>query len=305
MNTEETTHRVKPASVTRIEPRIGPLTRIRELLRYRELLGNLIRKELKVKYKNSALGFAWSLLNPLLYLVIFSIVLQEFLGAGLPAFPFYLLTGLLAWNLLSNGLAGATGSIVSNSNLVSKVYFPREILPAASIGAAVVHYVLQLFVLVAAMLLFGWFRHWDQGMVLLPLALLVQLVLLVGLALLMSSANVYMRDVQHLLELALLAWFWMTPIVYASGWVQQNLMNKSPLMWAVYLQNPMAPIVMGYQRALYARPELRAGDAHVLVNAPLEWYAKRLGWTGLVAVAILMVGWTAFRRLETRMAEEL
>ena len=103
---------------------------------YRELLGNLIRKELKVKYKNSALGFLWSLLNPMLYLVVFYVVFTSSSPPSIPYFPIFLLSGLLPWNLFSAGLGGGTGSIVSNAGLVNKVWFPREILPLASIGAA-------------------------------------------------------------------------------------------------------------------------------------------------------------------------
>jgi hypothetical protein len=134
-----------------VSPRPTVKARNPELAHSRELPCNQSRKHLKVKYKNSALGFVWSLLNPLLYLVIFSTVLGVFLRFGFPYYAFYLLSGLLAWNLFVASVAGATGSIVGNSNLVSKVYFPREILPLSAIGAALVHFVLQLFVLLAAM----------------------------------------------------------------------------------------------------------------------------------------------------------
>ena len=103
----------------------------------------LVRKELKVKYKDSSLGFFWSMLNPAMYLVVFYVVFQIILGSGIPFFAIYLLSGLLAWNLFSGSVTGATGSIVSNGSLVNKVYFPREILPLATVGANLVHFFLQ------------------------------------------------------------------------------------------------------------------------------------------------------------------
>ena len=270
-------------------------------VRHRELLGNLIRKELKVKYKNSALGFVWSLANPLLYLVVFSIVLVQFLRVGIDDYHFYLLSGLLAWNLFQTSLTASTRAVVDNASLVTKIYFRREVLPLSSIGAGVVHFLLQFVVLIAAMLVFSYQRFWDEGLLLLPLAIVVELVLLAGLGLVLASANVYYRDVQHLLELGLLAWFWLTPIVYPSSLAQGTS------FWGVYLLNPMTAVVLGFQRALYARVRvLENGELRtVLVDAPVSWYAQRLGYVLVAALIILAFGWWLFRRLDGRLAEEL
>lgn len=298
-----------------VSGRVPLRVRVAEIVAYRELLGNLIRKELKVKYKNSALGFLWSFLNPLLYLAIFSLVLGVFLGAGLPYYYFYLLSGLLAWNVFGIGLSTATGAIVGNSSLVGKVYFPREILPLSAIGASFIHFLLQLFVLVAFMGVAGYMRFWDAGFALFPAALAVEMLLVFGLGLLFASLNVYFRDVEHFLELALLGWFWMTPIVYASAWVQDRL---GETMWFFFLLNPMTPVVLGYQRAFYAQvnppregpvtSELpRAGIevTEVLVDAPLSWYFERLAYVAILALMLLAFGWWVFRRLDSRFAEEL
>ncbi|MGH9181961.1 MAG: ABC transporter permease, partial [Acidimicrobiales bacterium] len=142
--------------------------------RYRELLAGLVRKELKVKYKNSALGFFWSMLNPALYLVVFYVVFVKILRAGIPEFPIYLLSGLLVWNLFSTSLSAATGSVVGNSAIVKKVAFPREILAMASVGASLVHFFLQAVVLLGALAVF---RHTPSFtyMALLPVALVTLL----------------------------------------------------------------------------------------------------------------------------------
>ena len=155
----------------------APLSgRVRALWQARELLANLVRKELKVRYKDSILGFGWTLLNPLLYLVIFTVVFAEIMDVRVPSFGIFLLTGLLAWNLLSAGLQGGTASIVANAPLVQKVRFAREVLPLAAVGAAVVNFLLQLLVLLGAMAVL---RH-APDLTYLPV-LLVALVVLVVL----------------------------------------------------------------------------------------------------------------------------
>lgn len=286
-----------------IDPTTSVAGRLSDLLRYRELITNLVRKELRVKYKNSALGFLWSMLNPALYLAIFWIVFTRFLGGGIPNFPIYLLSGLLGWNLWSTALGGAVVSLVANSSLITKVYFPREVLPLSTIGAALIHFFFQIVVLLIALAAFR-YPVSPAALVLVPSALVVELMLLAGLCLLVSVLNVYFRDVQHLLELMLLGWFWMTPIVYPISLVQQNL---GPL-WRLYLLNPMTSIVLGFQRGIYGRPVVidAAGEAHhVLVDASVLWYLRNLSFVAMGALVLFGIGWTTFRRLESRLAEEL
>ena len=142
------------APAVEVSRRPNPFQRVAQVWRYRELLGNLVRKELKVKYKNSVLGFLWTLLNPMLYLVVFSVVFQEVLRVEIPYYAIFFLSGLLAWNFFATTLSAGTGSIVGNAQLVQKVWFPREILPLASMGAAMVHFALQMIVLAGAMAVF-------------------------------------------------------------------------------------------------------------------------------------------------------
>ena len=210
----------------------------------------MTRKELKVKYKNSILGFAWSLLNPLLYLVVFYIAFVKILGSGVPAFPIFLLSGLLVWNLFSTGLWRACVSVVGNAGLVKKVSFPREILPLAAVGSMLVHFFLQSLVLFAVLALIVATGRRGRTSPLLPLALLALLLLTGALGILLSATNVYLRDTQHFLELALLAWFWVTPIVYGFMTI-----DRRPGGWFkyAYLLNPVTPIVLIFQRAIYAK----------------------------------------------------
>jgi ABC-2 type transport system permease protein len=281
--------------------RPSPLRRAADVWRYRELLLNLVRKELKVKYKNSAIGFLWSLLNPALYLVVFYVVFQIILGAGLPFFAIYFLAGLLPWNLFSTSLGAATTSISGNAGLVGKVWFPREILPLASIGAALFHFALQMVVLTCALVLFQYAPSPEYMLALVP-ALLALLLFTAALSIALSAVNVYARDTQHLLELVLLAWFWFTPIVYTYDKVAGRIGN-----W--FLLNPLVPIVITFQRAIYNRTSYVDPQSHtvtqIMPNESLTWFLGIVGLVALGSIVLLLFALWIFGRLEDNIAEEI
>jgi ABC-2 type transport system permease protein len=270
---------------------------MQEILGRRELLTNLVRLELKAKYKSSALGFAWSLLNPAMYLVVFYVAFDVILGGSIPRFPIYLLSGLLVWNFFTAAIGAGTGSIVSGAGLVKKVWFPREILPLAAIGAALVHFFLQSLVLIGALVVIRHPVGWAY-LPLLPLALFALLLLSASMTLLLAVANVYLRDIQHFVELALLAWFWLTPIVY----LFTQLTKHTGGHLALPLLNPVTPIVLTFQRAfygLYGTPPVLPPDLGFL------WYLRNLLIVTAFAGTGLVVGMKVFQRLEGNLAEEL
>ena len=270
---------------------------IREIISHHELLLNLVRLELKSKYKASALGFAWSLLNPAMYLVVFYIAFDVILGAGIPRFPIYLLSGLLVWNFFTAALNSGTGSVVAGSGLVKKVWFPREILPLASVGAALVHFFLQLLVLVGALVLVQHPVGWTE-VPLLPFALVDLILLAAALALLFSVANVYLRDMAHFVELATMAWFWVTPIVYPFTQLAKALHGHAGLA----LINPVTPIVVTFQRALYGE----FGKTPVLpATLHFSWYLRNLVILTAAILILLVIALRVFNRLEGNLAEEL
>lgn len=284
-------------SLREVSRRPGPVRRMVLVWQYRELLGNLARKELKVKYKDSVLGFVWSLLNPLLYLVVFSLVFSEVLRVQVPRFGIFLLSGLLAWNLLSAGVSGGTASIVANGSLVQKVWFPREVLPLAAIGAAIVHFVLQLAVLAVALVVFRHAPDWSSMVAFVP-AMIALLLLTAALGLLLAAVNVGLRDTQHLLELGLLAWFWLSAIVYPYSLVADRLGDREWLM----LLNPMIPIVTTFQRILYNPDD----SANVLpTDVGVEWYLRNLAVVIVLSLVLLVVALRVFGRLEDDFAEEI
>jgi ABC-2 type transport system permease protein len=277
------------------------LRRIRELAAHREILLNLVRKELKVKYTASVLGAVWSLLNPVVFLAVFSFVVVV-TQQPIANYPVYLLSGLLGWNLFSNSLLQGARSVVDNASLVKKVYFPREILPLASMGVTLVDFVLQSAVLLVFMLVTGYHFH-LHAIWMYPLAVGTLLVFTLAVTLWVAGLNVRYRDVQHLLNLGLLVWFWMTPIVYQGALAQRFLMDQSSVFWNLFLVNPLATIVFGFQRALYGvvSPE----GQHVLPDVSLRWMGGMLLLVLACSLLLLSYTWRLFFRLSGDFAEEL
>jgi ABC-2 type transport system permease protein len=271
---------------------------------YRELLRQLVRKELKVRYRNSVLGFVWSMVNPLFLMLVYSVAFAV-LGAGFHNFAIWLITGLLVWNFVNSAMGAATTSITLNSSLVAKVRFPREVLPLASVGAALVHLVLQVgalaIVLAALRHQVAWSYVW-----LLPIAVVAIIIVAAGFGVLLGAVNVYARDTQHLLELALLAWFWLTPILYPFDKVA-DFLTKHGLPISVAFLNPVTPVVITFQRAIYGVTTTHSGSTveHLLPDGSPLWYLRNLVVLIAVGLGLLAVAIRLFDRAEAGFAEVL
>ena len=292
---------------------LHPVRRIRELVAARELLVNLVRKEVKVKYVSSALGAVWSMMNPVLYLAVFGLLFTVILQNNIPSFPVYLLSGLLAWNLFSSSTGTAVRSVVDNSTLVKRVYLPREVLPLSSVGAAMVDFALQAVVLLAFMLAFR-YDFVGFNLVLLPLALFTVVIFATALSMFVAAMNVRYRDTQHLLYLALTLWLWLTPVIYPSAFVFDQLGGRSVLgvpVLDLYLANPMVPIILAFQRALYAHPTpIAKVNGHlqhvpVLPDVSIGWLALVLGAVAVGSIILLLLAWRTYFHMSGDFAEEL
>ena len=268
------------------------IEKIRDLWQHRELLWNMTIKELKVKYKRSVLGFVWSFANPIIMIAVFSLVFAILArGAEMQWFVVYLMAGLLPWLFFVNSLMQSVGSVVGNPGLVKKVYFPREILPLAAVGANIFHFVLQMSVFFVFLLILRW--HFSIYFLLFPLVLLLEIVFTLGLSLFLSAANVYLRDVQHFVEVATMAWFWLTPIVYTMSTFSSVAGKYTPL----YLINPMTDITLMWQYIIY-NPQ-RYG--------PSAAYVSLWGFvgTGIVSFVLLVFGYYFFSKTERGFAEQI
>jgi ABC-2 type transport system permease protein len=293
-------------SVTRIvTPTIGVRKRLRELWLSRELIVYLVRTEIKVKYKNSVLGIVWSMLAPAMSLVIYWFVFSIVLKNGIPNFVIFLFAGLLLWNLFQFGVLTGTGTVVSNAGIVKKVSFPREILALASVGSACVFFFFQAIVLVIFLVVLHTVPAFSYLPVLL-LALIAGIVLASAIAVLLSAVNVYLRDTQHLIEVILTAWFWACPIVYSFQAQIETRLGPRGLTW-IYFLNPLVPLVLSFQRCLYAHTVVSVHGTPTAVLPPngMLWYAG-LDLAVLFLSAILfLVALAVFSRLEGNFAEEL
>ncbi|MFQ5614299.1 MAG: ABC transporter permease, partial [Anaerolineae bacterium] len=271
--------------------------RLLELWQYRELVKNLATRDLKVRYKNSVLGVLWSLLNPLFMMVVFTVVFTVMRNEQIGSFPMFVLIGLLPWQFFSNSVMSATSSIVGNANLINKVYFPREVLPLSAVLSNLVNFLLALLVLWPIMFIFdipltGW-------ALLLPVVIATQIIFTLGVSLLTATANVFYRDTQIILEVLLLAWFFLTPIFYSI-----EILPKSYELWnGVYIDihrwsrilNPMASLVETYRVILYGANG--SGGAPPALDFLLR--------TIVTSVGILGLGTFFFYRYNARFGEEV
>jgi ABC-2 type transport system permease protein len=280
------------AGPTRGHPR-GTVTAVRELAAHRELLGLLVRREIKARYKDSALGVVWSLIRPLVMLVIYYVAVGRFMHAAevIPQFAVYIFAGLTAWGLFNEIVAAGTSSIIANAGLVKKVYLPREIFPLSTIGSAFFNFSVQLVILVAAMLIVGAPALSDLAYF--PLALAVLTTFGTALALMLSAVNVYLRDTQYLVEVALMILFWASPIVYS--WVQVRD-ALSPFFLDLYLSNPVTLAALGFQKAFW-----EPGATFPYPDA----FATRLWISLAVSLLLMWIGQRVFARLQGNFAQEL
>lgn len=270
----------------------GTASSIRQLWAHRVLLGLLTRRELKARYKDSAGGFLWSLARPLTQLAIYYFVIGKFLNAALTIdnFAVYVFGGLTLYTLFSEIVGSSTGSIVLNSGLVKKVYLPREIFPLATVGSSLFNFAIQLVILIIAGVatgatVLGW------HLLLAPAAVTVILIYAVALGVLLAATNVYLRDVQYLVEVMLMLLMWASPIVYS--W--QAVVRAFPgWLSELYLDNPITIGVLAFQRAFWSP------------RAPLPpAFGLRLLVAALVGLALVWIAQRVFARLEGNFAQEL
>ncbi|WP_309616948.1 ABC transporter permease [Salinibacterium sp.] len=272
-----------------------------EIWSRRELISRLVRREIKARYKDSKLGVVWSLFRPLLQLVIYFFAIGQILGAAraVPDFAIFVFVGLTMWTLYAEIISGGARSIIDNAGLVKKVYLPREIFPLASIGSALFNFVIQLGVLLLAIAILSHYRL-SPDLLLAPLALLTILTFGAAIGILVSAINVYLRDVQHFIEIYLIAFFWASPIVYPFTFVHKQV--GSGLLEELYLASPITLSIIGAQKALWS-----VGTEAVGKTA--QYWPDGLGLRLIVAFAVsLVLLWISqriFAKLQGNFAQEL
>lgn len=271
-----------PPPIIRIEPSRGWVAlRLRELWEYRELLYFLIARDISVRYKQTALGAAWAVIQPFLTMVVFSVFfghLAKMPSDGLP-YPIFAYAGLVPWGLFANGLAQSSNSLVSNANLVKKVYFPRLVAPIAAVLGGVVDFLLAFVMLLGMMYFYG--VPIGMRILFLPAFMLLALVVALGVGLWLSALNVQFRDVRYVVPFLIQLWLFSTPVAYPSTLLAER--------WRVlYGLNPMVSVVDGFRWALLGG---RAASGPMVAAS------------ALAAVVVLVGGALYFRRMERTFAD--
>lgn len=263
-----------------------------DLYTHRQLLGDFAWREIRARYKGSLLGFAWNFLNPLLQLLVYWLlfgvllrirVVDAFGGDPPYGYAVFLFTGLLPWTFFASSLLGGAGSVLNNANLVKKVRLPLAVLPASTVLAALVNFLLSLIVLAVVLVVAN--IELRATLLLLPVLLAVQLVLCLGFAYLLAALGVFFRDVLHILGILLTLWYFLTPIIFPL----ESFRDRTTAYLMLHL-NPMTPVITGYQRV-------------ILDGAMPKW--EWLGYSLGVGVVVLVLGLFIYHRSSPSFEEEL
>jgi lipopolysaccharide transport system permease protein len=273
------------------------LHRLAELWRYRHLVAELVALDLKVRYKGSVLGFVWSLLNPLLMMLVFTVVFSQLFESGIAWFPVFILVALLPWNYLATVVGRGTTSVTQNAALLNKVAFPAEVFPISIVFSSLVNFLLSLPVLFAMMLAYGF--PITPSVLVLPILILIQTLFCLAVALFLAALTVQYRDTTIIMEVVLQAWFFLTPVFYAVESVTAQWQGI-PAAQVVRWLNPMASLTDYYRDSLYG--------AVVYLDAlvpPSPGFPTTLGLlrTGLTVLALLTLAYAFFIRRSQTFAE--
>ncbi|WP_142058578.1 ABC transporter permease [Pseudarthrobacter sp. B4EP4b] len=272
-----------------------------DVLRRRELLQLIVRKELKVRYRSSVLGLLWSYVKPAVQFIVFYFALGVFLGLNKqPNFVIYMFSGIILVNFFSEAFGQATRSIVANGALVKKIFLPRELFPVASVWVAIVHFLPQLLILLVACLFFGWSPTLVQLLGAVG-AFVIVTALGLGLGLLFAAANVMFRDSENIVDLMLMMATWLSPVLYAWYLVRDSL---GETFYFFYQLNPMTIAVELFHAAFWF-PTAAVQKAPESAPLPEHLISLWLPVGLLISVVFLILGQTVFRRLEGRFAQEL
>lgn len=258
------------------------MNKIIEIYNYRTMITSLIQRDLRGRYKGSVLGFAWTFLNPLLQLLVYTIVFSTIMRAGIEDYYLFLFVALIPWIFFSASLTGGASCILVQKEMVKKIYFPREVLPIAQVTCQLVNMLLSLLVVFAALLVSG--KGINLGVIwyLIPV-IFVEYLLALGIAFVSSALTVYFRDLEHVLVIIAMAWQFLSPVMYSVDMIPEKLQN-------FFMLNPMSPILIAYRDILYYK---QAPKLNTLLQAVV------------LGVGCLIIGWFLFGKLEKHFAEEL
>ena len=255
---------------------------IKEIYAYREMIFSLVHRDLKGRYKGSILGFAWTFLNPLLQLAVYTLVFSIIMRSGIEDYYLFLFVALVPWIFFSTSLSGGAGCIRAQAGMITKIYFPREVIPISFVTSQFVNMLLSLIVVFLVLLVAGKPMN-IEALVFLPLIMIIEYMIALGMTMLISGVTVYWRDVEYFVGIVMMAWQFATPVMYGLDQIPQALVPYFNL-------NPMTPVIVAFRDILYygKTPELAT-----LISAIL------------FGIGVIIVGWFVFSKLKKHFSEEL
>lgn len=255
---------------------------IKELYQYRTMMGSLIKRDLIGRYKGSVIGFFWTFLNPLLQLIVYTIVFTQIMRMGVDDYYLYLFVALVPWLFFSTCISGGAGCIWANKDMVNKIYFPREVLPFSFVTSNLINMLLTMLVIFAVLFVSGkGFR--IVALLYLPVIILIEYILALGITLIVSAVSVYFRDMEYILGIVTMAWQFLSPVLYDISMIPDHMM-----FWLNF--NPMTPILTAYRDILYYKQ---------IPHMTTLLHAAVLGFV------LLILGIVVFNRLKRHFAEEM
>ena len=258
------------------------MNKLKEIYAYREMIISLVRKELRGRYKGSVLGFLWTFLNPLLQLMVYTLVFSVILRAGIENYYLFLFVALIPWLFFSSSVAAGSSCIIHQKDLVKKIYFPREVLPISHVTTCFINMLLT-FIVIFLVIIFSGIGINLNAILYLPVIMVVEYILALGMAMIFSALTVFLRDLEYILGIVIMAWQFLTPIMYSIDIVPEKIMP-------IFMANPMTPIIIAYRDILYYKQIPELGTLlHALI----------------LGIVILFIGGIVFNKLQKRFAEEL
>lgn len=258
------------------------IERVKEIYAYREMIVSLVKRDLKGRYKGSALGFLWTFLNPLFQLAVYTMVFSVIMRAGIKDYYLFLFVALIPWIFFSTSLSGGASCIMAQQDMVKKIYFPREVLPISYVTSQFINMLLS-FIVIFIVLIVARYKLNPIAILCLPIVMVVEYVLALGLTMIMCALTVYLRDLEYVLGILTLAWQFLTPVMYSIN------MAPKEVRW-VFSFNPMSYIIVAYRDILYYGKVPRLEN---LLSAII------------IGIAALVIGWIVFERLQKHFVEEL
>lgn len=258
----------------------------KELYEYREMIISLVRKDLRGRYKGSVLGFLWTFINPLLQLIVYTIVFSIIMNTSYEQYYLFLFVALVPWMFFSSSVTDGAASILKEKDMVKKIYFPREVLPISTVTSGFVNMILTFIVVFAVVIISG--RKLNPlALLCLPIVMIVEYILCLGIALIVSSLTVYLRDLQYILGIFVMALQYLTPVMYGVDMVEKSSAGKWLIM--MFNLNPMTPIIKIYRQIIYYGEVPELGSLLIAVG---------------VGVVFIVVGEILFKKLQKGFAEE-